>query len=515
MMKLTRRMALAATLLPRVAIGQSDSRPTITVAVQKIANTNTLDPMREQSSNASERWMGSVLETLIGRNQQGQLERVPGLATGWRRIDARTVELTLRDGVVLHNGDTLTAEDVAFSFGEQRMFGAGLPADIVAVARRYWPALEQVAVVDARTVRFVNATPDVTLEGRIAAGGSQIVSRRAWLEAGSWQANARAAVGTGPYRLVRFTPDSEMVLEAHDAYWGGRPPLKRLRFVEVPEQAARVAGLQAGEFQFACDIAPDQIADIERDTRLVVQGGLVLNHRILAFDKQHPALVDPRVRLAMAHAIDGQAIVDSLWVGRAKVPAGLQWPFYGSMFVEGWTVPAFDPARAQQLLKAAGYNGAPITYRARNNYYTAEVATAQVLVEMWRAVGLNVVLEVRENWAQVLERNQRGVRDWSNSPTFDDPVSSIVNQHGPHGAQQANCEWSNAEMNTLAGELETSTDMARRKAIFARMLTICEREDPAYIVLHQNATFTATRRDLPWRASPSFFLDFSPRNWRS
>ena len=134
MMKLTRRMALAATLLPRVAIGQSDSRPTITVAVQKIANTNTLDPMREQSSNASERWMGSVLETLIGRNQQGQLERVPGLATGWRRIDARTVELTLRDGVVLHNGDTLTAEDVAFSFGEQRMFGAGLPADIVAVA---------------------------------------------------------------------------------------------------------------------------------------------------------------------------------------------------------------------------------------------------------------------------------------------------------------------------------------------------------------------------------------------
>ena len=69
-------------------------------------------------------------------------------------------------------------------------------------------------------------------------------------------------------------------------------------------------------------------------------------------------------------------------------------------------------------------------------------------------------------------------------------------------------------MNALSAELETSTDMVRRKAIFARMLMICEREDPAYIVLHQNATFTATRRDLPWRASPSFFLDFSARNWR-
>ncbi len=514
MIKISRRMTLAALALPRVALGQSDDRPSITVAVQKIANTNTTDPMREQSSNASERWMGSILENLIGRNQQGALERVPALATGWKRIDAATVELVLRDNVVLHNGDTLTAADVAFSFGAERMFGTALPRDIPAVARRYWPALAKVEAVDARTVRFVNATPDVTMEGRLAAGGSQIVSRRAWQEAGSWQANARRAVGSGPYRLASFTPDSEMVLEAHDRYWGGRPPLKRIRFAEVPEQAARIAGLQAGEYQFACDIAPDQIADIEKDKRFAVQGGLVLNHRILAFDKHHPALVDPRVRLAMAHAIDGQAIVDSLWVGRAKVPAGLQWPFYGPMFVEGWTVPKFDPARAQQLLKAAGYDGAPIAYRARNNYYTAEVATAQVLVEMWRAVGLNVHLEVKENWGEVLDKaGPRGVRDWSNSPTFDDPVSSIVNQHGPHGAQQGNGEWTNAEMNTLSGELQSSTDMVRRKAIFARMLVICEREDPAYIVLHQNAAFTAMRRALPWKASPSFFLDFSPRNW--
>ena len=216
----------------------------------------------------------------------------------------------------------------------------------------------------------------------------------------------------------------------------------------------------------------------------------------------------------MAHAVDGAAIVEALWAGRTKVPAGLQFPFYGPMFIEGWTVPRFDPTRAQQLLKDAGYNGAPIIYRARNNYYSAEVATAQVLVEMWRAVGLNIQLEIKENWGQVLDRaGPRGVRDWSNSPTFDDPVSSLVNQHGPRGAQQTNGEWSNAEMNTLSGELETGTDPARRKAAFARMLQICERDDPAYIVLHQNATFTAHRRGLAWKASPSFFLDFSGKNW--
>ena len=125
----------------------------------------------------------------------------------------------------------------------------------------------------------------------------------------------------------------------------------------MPEASARIAGLQAGEYQLACDIPPDQIGEIEAGGKHKVQGGLVLNHRILAFDKHHPALADPRMRLAMAHAIDGQAIVDALWAGRTRVPPGLQWEFYGDMFVRGWTVPPYDPARARQLLKEAGYKG--------------------------------------------------------------------------------------------------------------------------------------------------------------
>jgi peptide/nickel transport system substrate-binding protein len=504
----------AAGALPRFAIAQADTRPSIVVAVQKIANSGTLDPLREQSSNASERWLGSILETLIGRNQQGKLERVPALATSWRRIDDRTVELALRPGVRLHDGGEMTAEDVAFSFGPERMFGESLPPDIPAIARRHWPALARVEIVDRLTIRFVNSSPDVTMEGRLSAGGSEIVGQAAWRAGGSWQANARRASGTGPYRLRGFEADRSLVLDAHDEYWGGRPPLRRVSFVEVPEAAARIAGLLAGDYHFATDIPPDQIGEIEGNSAFEVQGGPVLNHRIVTFDRHNPALVDPRVRLAMAHAVDGQAIVDSLWAGRTRVPRGLQWEFYGDMFVSGWTVPTPDPARARALLREAGYKGAPISYRVRDNYYTAETSTAQILAEFWKDVGLNVRIEVKENWAQVLDKPGRGIRDWSNSATFDDPVSSIVAQHGPSGAQQQDGEWTNAEMNRLSDAMVASTDRPARRAMFARMLAICEREDPAYIVLHQNASFTAKRGNLPWRASPSFFLDFSPRNWR-
>jgi len=508
---ISRRMLIAAgAALPSAALAQADQRPALTIAVQKIANTGKLEPLREQSSNASEHYLLAMLETPILRDQEQGLGRVPGLATAWRRIDDRTVELDLRPNVRFHDGSVMTAADVAWNFGPERMFGPALPPDVVAVARRHWPELDRVEATGTLTVRFVNKTSDITMEGRLSAGGSEIVSPRSFRT--PWVDYARAPSGTGPYKLRAFRPDVSLILDAHDEYWGGRPPCRSLRFLEVPEASARVNGLLSGEYDLACDILPDQIAGIEATGRFDVRGGPVNNHRIVNFDRHHPALIDPRVRLAMAHAIDGRAIVDSLWAGRTAVPPGLQFGFYGAMQVPGWTVPPTDPAEARRLLAAAGYKGEAIPYRIRNDYYVAETATAQVLLAMWAEVGLNVQLSVHENWSQVLAKTpQRALRDWSNSATFDDPVSSIVNQEGPDGAQQQVGEWSNAEMNRLCGEMTASTDMAARQRMFARMLQICEREDPAYIVLHQNAAFTAARRTLRWPGTASFYVDLSPR----
>ena len=155
------------------------------------------------------------------------------------------------------------------------------------------------------------------------------------------------------------------------------------------------------------------------------------------------------------------------------------------------------PEEGAALLKAANYKGDPIPFRVLNNYYTNQVATAQIQVEMWRASGSTS----RSRCARTGSRSsrttaKRAMRDWSNSAPFSDPMSSMVGQHGPQGQQQQAKEWTNDEMNKLCGTLETEVDMAKRKAMFKRMLEICEREDPAYTVLHQNATFTAKRKDI-------------------
>ncbi len=150
-MRITRRAAFAAgaaLALPRPAIAQADQRPAITVAVQKISNSNTFEPPREQS-NVGYRAFYNYSETLIDFDWTGSMDQVPGLATAWSRAaDARAVEVTLRPGVRFHDGRPMTAEDVAFSFSPERLLGSGAtgpkepPNEVKAVARLSYPKLE-------------------------------------------------------------------------------------------------------------------------------------------------------------------------------------------------------------------------------------------------------------------------------------------------------------------------------------------------------------------------------------
>ncbi len=542
MLPITRRHTLGlfgatagSLILPRMTFAQG-KRPSVTIAVQKITNNNTLCVWNEQSNVGERVFFPNLWEGLINRDWMGNQGPVAGLATEWKRIDDKTLELKLRQGVKFHNGDELTADDVVFSFSKERVFGntepkggktifeadhkpttvKELPAAVPGIGRRLWPALAGVEAVDKYTVRFHNATPDVTLEGRLYAYGSQIANRRAWDEAGSYADWARKPVTTGPYQVGEYKPDVSLTLVAFDEYWGGRPPLEEIRFVEVPEVASRVNGLLSGEYDFACDLPPDQIATVQAASGFEVQGSTILNHRVSVFNTQNEILANPLVRRAMTHAIDRQAIVDALWGGQTVIPAGLQFDIFKTtdMFIDGWAAPDYNPELARDLLKQANYKGDAIPYRLLNNYYTNQTANGQIMVEMWKQVGLNVEIQMKENWAQIHDpEGVKGVRDWSASANINDPVTPMVTQFGPNGEMQQKKDWTNAEMNDLSVVLETSTDRALRKKAYARMLEICEREDPAYQVLHQNAVFTGMKSSLKWKAAPAFAMDFRSNNW--
>ena len=179
-------------------------------------------------------------------------------------------------------------------------------------------------------------------------------------------------------------------------------------------------------------------------------------------------------------------------------------------------MPRYDPELAQDLLKQANYKGDPIPYRLLNNYYTNQIATAQVLVEMWKPVGLNVQIETKENWSQIMERGRRrAVRDWSNSAAFNDPVSSLVAQHGPNGQQQQIGEWTNAELNKLCELLETSTDRARpQEGVPPHAGDRRARGPGLYGAAPERDLHGEAEVDASGSASPAFAMDFRARQLR-
>ena len=246
-----------------------------------------------------------------------------------------------------------------------------------------------------------------------------------------------------------------------------------------------------------------------------MQGGTILNHRLTVFDKNHAQLANPLVRRAFTHAIDRQAIVDSLWAGRTRVPRG---PAVG--ILRRHVPRRLDACRnsirrlAQDLLKQANYKGDPIPYRLLNNYYTNQVATAQILVEMWkRSASTSRSRPRRTGRRSWSARRTRGVRDWSNSAPFNDPVSSLVAQHGPNGQQQQIGEWTNAELNKLSEFLETSTDRAARKKRSAACWRSASAKTPPIRCCTRTRPSPPSRNRIKWKAAPAFAMDFRAGNF--
>lgn len=496
--------ALATAAAPAAA--QADPRPALRVAVQR--NPPLFDPAYSVS-NVAWRVNHNLFDTLIAGDDEGRLH--PALAKAWRRIDERTLELTLRPGVRFHDGTVMTAADVAFTFGPERMTGEGAP--LRAQTRPLLGGIERVEAIDDATVRVTTRRPDPLIAQRLATFPAQIVSRAAWLAAPDFQSWARRPVGTGPYRIVDSRDNDFVQLAAHDAWWGGRPNASAIRFEAAPEVAARLTGLETGRYGIATDLPPDQLDRVAARPELEVAGGPIGNNRVIVFDRNHPVLRDVRVRRALSLAIDRRLIVETLWGGRVGIPNGNQFPAFGPLFIADRPPPAHDPDAARALLRAAGYRGQPIEYRINNNYYANEIATAQVLAEMWKAVGLNIQLSIKENWTQILEPAGRGIRNWSNAMIYPDPVGHAWRLYGPGSpVRRGTPEWSNDEFDRLGRVLEESLELPARRAAWMRMLAILEEEDPPATVLHQYAIFYGKRRDVRWRAGGSEEMDFRPAN---
>ncbi len=435
----------------------------------------------------------------------------PGLAASWEKADARTYVFTLREGIRFHDGSPMTPADVVFSFSRTRTSG---PQNGVSVAAQYQHSIASVEALDAARVKIVTADPDPALLLKLGGWTTEIVSKAAFDTMGGWERWAKAPVGTGPYKLVENRQDERMVIEANPYYWGGKPSFDRIEFRVVPEAVVRANGLVAGDFDMATLLAPEQIAQVKGAKGLECVGGPIQNIRTLNFATASGVLKPPEIRRAISHAIDRQAMVDAIWQNMTKVPHGFQDPAIGDVFLADVDVPAYDPDLARTLIKQAGYGGEAITYRAQSSAYPLELQTSQVIVEMLRDVGLNVELQIRENWDQVYQTPFESVI-WNESTLFawPDPSGGLIRLYGPTGQfQRAPFNWHNDSFSRLSAEFQTTDDIAKRRDLHRQLLQIVQQDDPPATVLFYNALFYGKRTDVPWAPYPTLYADYGPGN---
>jgi len=535
-----RGMVLASALLG-IAIGFSapdaafaDDRPDLIIAVNKLPRG--LEPALN-TGNVDVRVTYSIFDTLIRRDfknagPKGEAKLIPGLATSWKRIDPKTLELELRKGVKFQNGNEFTADDVLFTFSPERLSGkkAAIPG-----GRRYFGHLAKIEKLGPYKVRFITKNPDPTLEHRLATYTSWIVSRKEYeshkakakeVLAASKDSKAKDApknwldvaireeiwtpVGTGPYAFKDWKSDDYVRLVANDDYFGGKPTAKSVTFKLVPELSARIAGLVSGEYDMIVEIPPDQIPVVQSYKDLQTKSVVLENSHVIVFNTNHPKLGDKRLRQALSLAIDREKLINALWKGETYTPNGHQLASFGPTYDKSRVGYRYDPEAAKKLLKESGYDGSEISYRIIPGYYTNALEAAQIIQEMWKAIGFNMKLEPVENFKAVRAKGV-AIYPWSNTYRFPDPTGSLNILWGPKSAVQRKYKLWNApaEFNKLVTSLLETADQEARAEAFKKALDIFEDEMPATILYNPVSTY-GLRKGIEWTAYPIYYMDLRP-----
>lgn len=326
------------------------------------------------------------------------------LAESWTESpDGLVYEFKLRQGLRFHNGDSLTAEDVKFSF--ERYKGTG--------AAEFRAKVQTVEVVDPLTIRFHlhEPWPDfMTFYGTTATAAGLVVPKK-YLEQVGEEGFQRQPIGVGPFKFVSHTPGVEVVLEAYEGYWRHVPHVKRLVMKSVPEGTTRLAMLKKGEADIAFALDGPEAEEVRRDPRLTVVDTRHASIFWIEFAEQwdpQSVWADQRLRQAVNHALDRQTISEAACLGYCP-PAGVIVPRVMDYALQV-EPPVYDPQKAKQLLAEAGYpNGldagelVPIP---------AFPTVAEAVVNDLNAVGIRVRMRPMERaafYAAWREKKLRGI----------------------------------------------------------------------------------------------------------
>src|SRR6185295_12255989 len=267
----------------------------------------TMDP-HLSGSKIDRQVYHNVFEPLVVLDNKLQIK--PGLAESWTQPDPKTIVFKLRQGVKFHDGTDFDAESVKFNFDRMQN------PDTKSLRTGEIANVQNAEVVDKYTVKLNLKKPDAALLATLTDRAGMIVSPDAIKKLGPDL--GRKAVGTGPFEFVEWVKDDHLTLKRFDGNWGakdGKPYLDQLRYRPIPDDTVKLQSLISGEIDFMDYVQPRDVAGVKSNPNLVEVDIPSLAAFGYQFNTTRPPFDNKALRLAVAHAIDNEAIVKGVWLG--------------------------------------------------------------------------------------------------------------------------------------------------------------------------------------------------------
>lgn len=513
------KLHLAAVLLATAGLGTTLHAQTLRWSTQ--GDLQTLDP-HSQNESLTNSLNGQVYDTLVTRDKQ--LGIAPALATEWTQVNPTLWRLKLRPNVKFHDGTPFTADDVVFSVVRAQHTASPF--------RAYATAMGAPRKVDNLTVEFV--LPSFNPIWTQHATSIYIMSK-AWTEKNNAvtpldfknkedKYTNLNANGTGPYMVVSRQPDTKTVYKRNPNFWGKfEGNVQEVVYTPIKSDATRTAALISGEVDFVLDPVPQDIPRLRSTPGVKVVDGMENRAIFIGMDQARDELLyssvkgknpfkDVRVRKAMYHAVDIEAIKTRLMRGQA-VPTGsiTPSPLGGFNDPEIERRLPFDVNRAKALMAEAGYpQGFEVQLDCPNNRYINDEEICTSLAAMWSQIGIRVKVQAQPRATYFPKAEKLDVSlymlGWGGAVTdAETTLTPIMRSRGEGGVGYYNWgNFKNPKLDELAVASGKEADPAKREQLIKAALKE-HNEQVHHIPLH--------RQVIPWAVRSNVEVVHRPDNW--
>jgi peptide/nickel transport system substrate-binding protein len=477
------RRSLAASLIAIGLLGSSGAWAQGHLRFGLADDADALDPQFNRTS-AAETILHAMCDRLIYLDKSMQF--MPGLAKEWAWSDAgRTLTLTIRDGVVFHDGTPLDAQAVKYNIDRAMTIqGSARRSDLTAIDK---------VQVEGNKVVISLKEANASLLAKFAERTGTIISPKAAEAAGT--NFARSPVCSGPYKFVERVAQDRVVVERFPQHWdAGRYSFDRITFRVIPDDTVRLANLRSGDLDIIERLSPSDATALKSMPQLKVLAVDPLNYQSIVVNvansqkSDNPMGKDARVREAFELALDRKAINEVAFAGlyvAGNQPVAPGSPYYNAAV----PLPERDVAKARKILQDAGYK-LPVPFELLVPNRTLAVRVAEMMQAMVQEAGIDMKVKVVE-FATTLSMTESGdFQAWGpiGPQNANDP--DAVTFMSLHSSGNRNVgKYANPEVDRIANLTRTETDPEKRRKAYHDLAAAISKDRAVIYLYHQRPLF--------------------------